>query len=848
MKSAQPHRIQFIKKLFFASILSIFLTPLFAAQNISGTVIDSAQNQALEFVNIAVFQQGSERMLIGTITDENGRFSFSNIASGAYSLQVSFIGYHTFTRDFVVENQDLNLGTIRLSQDTELLTEVEVRGMGSQMRFEVDRRVFSVDQAIAAAGGSITEVLENIPSVEVDQEGNISLRGNENVEVWINGRPSGLTAENRAQILQQMPAESIESIELITNPSARFDAEGTAGIINLIMRRDRRAGYFGNVSTGLMYVSPGRFGESGRLGGNLGANINYNSSRLDAHLNIGYRNMARQGGSLSELITWNAADSVRLLQTNRNSGGFDGVFFRAGVDYRLNARNSIGISGFGTTGGGGGETRIDNLQQSLISGDTLRHFRRNNFSEMNRLSLNVRLDYRHDFRPGSDLRFSMVYSRNNLGQDNRYLQTAFSPSLETATTEIRQRGGGNDNRVQFRLDYTNRMTETSRLEAGFHSTVLNRSGNAHGFNFIPAIEQEIEIFGYFNEFDYREQIHAAYITYGDRFFDRLSAQVGLRGEYLWRDLDSRNKNATGEIQPVPFVFENEFFQLFPSLFLSYSISEHNDIQFNYTRRISRPRGMQINPFTDFSDSLNVSFGNPALIPEFSSAFELNYLRQWGNHSFSTSVFYRFTDNVIQRISYLNPVEGYMANTFMNLSQSRSTGVELVMRNRLFQMMQLTSSLNLFHSQIESGVFVNPFDNSITEVIDGRESFSWSARVVANMMFSRTLSAQITGQYRSPREIAQGTQESEYSIDLGLRKSFFNRSLNVSANVRDLLNSRGRVSTTSGDGFWRHTDAQWHGRMIGINVSYNFGNMQPPRRNQNRERENDHDMDDMDTLF
>jgi outer membrane receptor protein involved in Fe transport len=835
-----------MKKNVFTLLFCAFLTPLFAAYNLTGRIVDSNTVQPLDFVNVALFWQGSDAMISGVITDENGRFEFQRVAAGNYTLQVSFIGYNAYSRNFTVTDRDVYLGTIRLTEDSQMLGEVEVIGMGSQMRFEVDRRVFSVDQNIAAAGGSITEVLENIPSVEVDQEGNISLRNNESVEVWINGRPSGLTAENRAQILQQMPAESIESIEIITNPSARFDSEGTAGIINLVMKKDRRAGYFGNVSSGLTYVDGGRFGNGGRLGGNFGANINYNSSRFDAHANIGYRNMARQGGARTELKNWNQfnTDTTFLIQNTTNSSNWESLFFRAGIDYHINRRNTIGISGFGSTGGNNGESHINNLQRNLTSGDTLRHFSRNNTNEFNRNNFNIRLDYKHEFdKPGTDLQVNVSYSRHNLELNNIYLQTDFFPSERNS--EIRQRGGGNDDRLQFRMDYTNRLTETGRLEAGVQSTIASRFGDTQGFNVASNIESEL--FGYYNEFDYKEQIHAAYVTYGERFFNKLSAQLGLRGEYIWRDMESKDKNAAGSIQDVSFNFTPDYFELFPSLFLGYSITERDDVQLNYTRRISRPRGQQINPFRDFSDSLNVSFGNPALHPEFSSAFELNYLRTWDNHSLSASAYYRFTDNVVQRISYRNPAGNNMESTFMNISQSQSSGVELVSRNRLFQMLNLTSSLNVFYHKIDSAIYINPLDTDVVETIAGRENLSWNTRVMANLMFSRTFTGQITAQYRSPRQIAQGTQEGEYSIDLGLRKSFFNRSLNVSANVRDLLNSRGRISTTEGDGFWRHSDSQWHGRSIGVTASYNFGNMQPNRRNQNRDRNGDNDMDDMDMM-
>ena len=834
-----------MKKIIFCLLFSVCLVPLFALHNLSGRVVDSESVEPLDFVNVALFSQDSI-LISGAITDENGVFRFSRLAAGNYFIQISFVGYETYWRNITISDGDLNFGTIRLVQDSKILGEVEVVGMRSQMRFDIDRRVFSVDQNIAAAGGSITEVLENIPSVEVDHEGNVSLRNNSSVEIWINGRPSGLTAENRAQILQQMPAETIESIEIITNPSSRFDPEGTAGIINLVMKRDRRPGYFGSVTGGLVHV------DGGHIGGNLGANINYSSQRIDARANIGYRNMVRRGGFHNELknyrtnVLGDTISNTLLTQESTNLNRMSSLFFRGGVDYHIDRRNTIGLSGFGAIGESEGVTYIDFLlQNQLNNNDVLRNFARRNTNAFERRNFNINLDYRHEFeKPGTELLVHMAYSRHNRTQEQIFFQRDFF-AADTIPNDIRQFGSGHNNQVQFRVDYTNRLTPTGRLEAGMQSLVTNQISGANGEDI--TFNNQILLPGYFNEFDFREQIHAVYVTYGERFFDRLTAQIGLRGEYIERQIDSRGMRADETIYDVQFDdFQSTFLQLFPTVFFGYTISETQEIQMNYTRRINRPRGMRINPFRDYSDSTNVSFGNPALDPEFSSAFELNYMKTWDNHSLLVSGFYRFTDNVMQRVTYRNLDAGYMESTFMNVTQAQSAGVELVARNRLFRILNLTSSLNIFYNRIDSGVFINPH-TGIEETLVGREDVSWNARIIANLMFSRTFSGQITTQYLAPRQILQGYQHGEYVIDLGVRKSFFNRNLNVSANVRDLMNSRRRITTTEGDGFWRHHESYGNVRNIGITVSYNFGNMQQQQRNRNRNRDDNNggDMDDMD---
>lgn len=797
--------------------LSLFF-PLFvfslSAYNLTGKIVDNNSSQPIDFANIALYQQGATVPQSGVVTDDNGNFVIQSVADGKYNLQVSFVGYHTYSRNFTVNGKDYNFGSIKLTEDSKMLSEVEVVGMGSQMRFEIDRKVFSVDQNIAAAGGSASEVLENIPSIEVDQEGNVSLRNNESVEVWINGKPSGLTADNRAQILQQMPAESIESIEVITNPSAKFNPEGTAGIINIVLKKDRKAGYYGSVTGGLMIA------DNGKLGGTLGGNVNISSSKIDAYVNIGYRGMNRVGGSLTD--QWNymgSGDTVLLQKRDNNNGNMGGLFARAGIDYHINNKNTIGVSGFGMNGSGDEDSDIKYLEKYTTTDEIIRRYNRENTETRNHSNFNINLDYKHEFdKKGTELLANISYSKHKRETESTYFQQNTFPIGEDS--RLTQNSDGNNESWQFKLDYTNKLTETGRLEAGWQSSIANASSGSDGFNVLA----NMAIPEYFYSFDYSEQIHAAYVTYGERFFKKLSVQLGLRGEYMLRDGDYENMDGKNSVD------YDSYFQLFPSAYLGYAITDRDEVQLNYTRRVNRPRGRQINPFRDYSDSTNVSYGNSNLNPEFSSAFELNYIRNWDNHTLSASGYYRFADDVIQRVRYRT--ETNMESTFMNVSQSQESGLELVAKNRLFKILNLTSSFNLYYSKLNSADFVI---GDHVEHINGREGFSWNARVMANFMFTPTFTGQVSGRYSSPRVIAQGKSEANYSIDLGVRKTFFNRNLAVSLNVRDLLDSRRRKSTTYGEGFKQYSESYWHGRTFGITATYNFGNMQPKRnetQNQN----------------
>ena len=320
-------------------------------------MLDNATRQALDFVNVSVAKQGDTAPITGTVTDEEGVFALTNIKNGKYTLTISFMGYTTLTKAVEVKgNQNVDLGRLFLKEDTQTLEEVEVVGQGSTMRFELDRKVFTVSNDISSAGASVTDVLENIPSVDVDQEGNISLRNSEDVEVWINGKPAGLNSDNRADILRQMPAESIKQIELITNPSAKYSPEGTAGIINLVMKEDRKAGYYGSVNAGIEYGQAEPW--TVQPGANAGFNINFNAGPVDGYFNAGYRFHTANGGSNRERINLNgtgvedtlkipAADKVsRLTRNGQNDNRNHGMFFRAGLNFRLAEHSTLGVSGF----------------------------------------------------------------------------------------------------------------------------------------------------------------------------------------------------------------------------------------------------------------------------------------------------------------------------------------------------------------------------------------------------------------------------------------------------------------------------------------------------------------------
>ena len=797
-------------------ILLFFITfQLFAVNSIKGKIIDGGTQTPIDFVNIALIRQGEEAPAAGVTTATDGSFTIPSVSNGQYTLRVSFVGYNSINQVLRIDGKPLNLGILKLFENSKSLAEVEVVGQGSQMHFDIDKKVFSVDQNIASSGGSATDVLKNIPSVTVDNQGNVSLRKDGNVEVWINGKASGLTADNRAQVLQQMPAENIQSIEIMTNPSAKFNPEGSAGIINIVMKKEHKAGYYGSVSAGITYP------DGGKIGKNLGANINYSSSKVDAYMNLGYRAMTFEGGGNTNRLNFTGKDTTLLNQKYSMSTAFSGLFLRAGVDYHLDTKNTLSLSGFGMAGTGDQNTYTHYLLSENLynSSAILRNYDRNNIGTGTRPSLNVNMDYKHDFdQKGSNLMGSLSYSIHNRGGLSNYIQI---DPLANANSNITQNTDSKNSELDFKVDYTKKINESSKLEAGWESTMSNRLSLSSGDTMSVPVSTEIP--SYYNNFNYNEQIHAAYLTYGSRI-DKLTFQFGLRSELFLKQSTNTSKIGVPAVDTIQTIPNKTFFHLFPSFYLSYSLPNDAELQFNYSNRVNRSRGREINPFRNISDSTNISYGNPDLKPQYSSSLELNYIKSWDAQSLSGSLYYHYTDNVVQDVRFLH--NGIMESTFMNIAKAQNTGLELIAKNRLFRILSLTSSLNLYYSKLDASVYVNPYNSAITTTIPGQTNFSWSANLMANFILGKTFSGQITGEYSSPQLIAQGTTNAIYSIDLGLRKTFLDRKLSLSLNVRDLLNSDRDKSTTSGLGFYQTSESYFHGRMVGVSLSYNFGNMKP----------------------
>ena len=769
-----------VKEAVLAILFMLFTLSTFAQTgSVKGKIIDAKTKKPLEFVNVSIRAIETQKPLTGTVSDSTGVFRINRVKNGTYILSASFIGYKSVEKEFTISPtaRNVNVKNILLEEDNQVIDEIKVVGQRAQMRFEIDKKVFDVESNISQAGGSASELLENIPSIEVDNEGEISLRGNSSVTIWINGKASGLSADNQAQILEQIPAESIERIELITNPSAKFSPEGTSGIINIILKKNRKAGYYGSFQIG-----------ADILGGyNTSGSINYSSGKIESYLNIGYRQ--RKSGSKDYSDRINLDDQGNpvsyLNQNGRRDRKGGALFTGVGLTFHLTQTDHIGIEGFGHFGNRNSNNTI--RYESDVPGSFSSSERISN-SDNSSKGGNVNLDYKHEFSEKSNIIARASWDLWVSDGTSTYKQHSLYQQNKEISSWQKQESDNRSQSWEFQADYVNQFSEESKLETGYKGTLSRQKSPVEtysGETETTAVFDEL----LYNKYSYNRNIQALYVTFSTKV-NSFGLQLGLRGEYTDTETKSLGYERT---EATAHPYKDNYFSLFPSLFLSYSLPQNHEIQVNYTRRISRPRGWQLNPFMDMTDSLNISFGNPYLSPEYSNSFELN------------------------------------------ITQSSSAGAEIVAKNKLLKFLDFTTTLNFYYNELEGFSYL-PADADAPVTGERDDNFSWTGKIIANAILPHAISLQATGSYNSKQIIAQGHREANYRLDLGARKFFFDRKINLSISVQDILNSRNWHSITSGNGFKQDSDSWRKGGVFRFTLSYNFGNMKASKQKQQRTSE------------
>ncbi len=796
-------------------ISGLLVTPLLASAKgtVTGTVVNKESGDPMDYVTIQLVDAKTGKPLtVGATTDENGKFSIADIQDGKYLVRVTNVGSIEQDRPVTIAGANVNIGTVKLADDAKLLKEVVVEGIRSQMKFELDKKVFQVDANIASAGQSASELLESIPSVEVDQDGEVSLRGNSSVTVWINGKESGLTADNRAQILEQIPAETIDKIEVITNPSAKFSPEGTAGIINIVLKKDRRGGYFGSAE----------LSGNSRGGGNASVNINYNTRKWDTYASVGFRMRHNTGGSLMRR-TFDGGLFTNSDGSSRNHG--NNIFFRLGATYHLTDKDEFYINGFGMFGHRWGHTSTNYLSNVPGQWGSNIQLARNNGDNR---GAHGEFGYTHRFSDHQTLDANVSYNHwggpswNSYSEEEDWGDAGIKSAYREQTMPI------NVNTWEAKVDYSNTFNQYLKLEAGFNGNYSHE--NTPNTTWRGTTQADMKLAEeLWNRFIYTNNISALYATLGGKV-GRFSYSGGVRAE-AWQ-VRARSLEYGQKESDAPELKRNRF-ALFPSVYLSLALPYDNEVQLNYTRRIRRPWGGQLNSFRDISDPTSISYGNPGLDPEFSNSLELNYLKSWTYHMISVSAYLRQASGCMNRLTFMD--DDIMYRTWANVSSRVNSGVEIVSKNNLFKgWLDLTTTVNLYNNHISGWDYTITSEKGHEVKLSGdkQNSFAWDARMMANVKLPWQLAFQATGRYSSDHKEAQGSHQGGWSVDLGLRKTFGNWS--VSLNCRDLFDSRKFKNTTYGPGYDQYSERWRGGRTFRLTIKYSFGNMKAKRNKFNEE--------------
>ncbi len=751
---------------------------------VTGAVVDD-QNLAIPFANAAVYSNLDSALVGGSASDETGVFSIS-LKPGNYYVKVTFLSY----RDKVIPNvnvinRNLDLGTIVLEADTRLLETVEIQGQRSQMELQLDKRVFNVGSDLSTSGGNAADILNNVPSVNVEVDGTVSLRGNENVRILINGKPSGLTSRD-PDALRNLQANLVERVEVITNPSSRYEASGEVGIINIVLKKNQENGLNGTFT--------GVVGHPDFLGGSYSLNMRrkkvniFSSYGMDYRKSPGYSRMYQRfnGG---ERETFQDGDRSRSEISHNIMGG---------LDYFINDKNSI--TGSIMYNFGDGLNRSTLTYNDFLNGESAGVSRRTDREVEDEKNIEAALNYKREFkREDQTLTADFQYNRRYDGETSDYLQTDNDNTIVQRAENIAE-----DKNWFFQTDYVHPFATDGKAEAGLRST--ERTVN-NEYALEELQDGSWVVFPAFNNnMIYTERIHAGYVMAGNKF-NKFQIQAGLRGEY---------SDITTELTETNEVNHREYFNLFPSVNVGYEIKKNKTLQLSYSKRINRPNFRSLLPFSNFSDSRNFFQGNPNLNPEYTHSFETGYLVNWDKGSILSSAYYRYRVGDIQRVVQI--AEDGTTRVFpINVGSTNAYGLEFNFSYTVGKWWDINSSANFYRAMTE-GVYEG---QSLS-----RDTYAFRARTTSKMTITKGFEFQTSFFYRGGRKTTQGRQLAAYSLDLAIAKDVLKGRGTISANVRDLLNTRKWRSITEieEENYYAESVSQWAPRQVRLTFTYRLNQM------------------------
>ncbi|MBV1924182.1 MAG: TonB-dependent receptor [Flavobacteriaceae bacterium] len=812
----------------YITLLCLFITTITFAQRpesktvtISGKIVEKGSDLPLEYATVVIIDR-NDKIITGGITDTKGYYSIE-IASGVYTVQYEFISYKTVKMNNQKLFKDKTLPTIALELDADSLDEVVIRAETTEVQVRLDKKIYNIGKDLTSGGATVSDALNNVPSVTVDVDGTINLRGNENVRILINGKPSAIAGFGSTDALRQLPAESIERVEVITSPSARYDAEGTAGILNIILKKEKTIGLNGSVATSFNYP----------LGSGITTNINVRTEKFNIFNTTGLRYSDAPGNAFfdnnyfsrteideetGETIiiepTFNRTTEEREYERLRK--GFN---TNLGMEYFLTKESSLTATGFLRLG--------DN---NTTTTNTTNDFAPSNTLQFNR----VRIE--DEDEEDTSYQFSLNYENNlNKNGEKLTIDLQYEKDDETESSLINEQNtfpevinllgekiiAIEDNKEYLaQADYVLPIGENAQFEVGYRGKfdksitdyTLLEENLAGGFDRNDSIS---------NVFTYNEDTNAFYTQYGNKF-GKFSFLLGLRLENTQLKGNSTGEDVATE-DDFSINFKNDYTELFPTVNLVYEIGERENVTLGYNRRINRPRHWFINPFPSRSSEANIFQGNPGLNPAFASAFDLGYLKRWKKLTLTSSIYYQYETDAFARVkedtgeTTSNGIP-IIRTIPINLSTNQRYGFEAGIMYNPAKWLRLNGSFNIYKFETE-GVF--------NDVDYGTDDTSWFSRFNAKVILPYKVEWQTSGMYRGPRNDSQTESKGMFMMNLALSKDIINDNATVAFNVRDLLNTRKRQSFTQTETFTSDSEFQWRERQFTLSFTYRF--------NQKKER-------------
>lgn len=792
--------------------------------SLKGTLVDKTTTEPLIYASVVLKLQSDSTLVSGSITNEKGEFEMKKLPPGLFLLTINFVGYPPQNIDSIFINRrmpDIDLGLVEVEPIAELLDEVTVEAARTLMETGLDKRVFNVAQEITATGGTGLQIMENIPSVAVDFDGNISLRGSENVTILIDGRPSTLTGLSGSEALEQIPAEMIDRVEVITNPSARYDPSGNSGIINVVLKKQSRPGYNGMVS----------LNANSLFEYNGSANFNFKVNKWNFFATYGgrFRNNEWFGNSLRTINPQTISPNYMDQQLN-GSFGMTGHNASVGLDYNFSEKSILTLSSRFNNW----ERQFDYLSEYMLFADLTdpnEIFTMNNNSEMIHHSFSHQMNYKKEFAgKNHELITDLTFSTMTMDRNENFLQTYFEQDFgETNGSSFPERSymdGGNW-LVATQLDYTRPLNEKSKLEAGYRVQLREMDSDFIFEDFFQENQLWDVVSNRSNHFIYSEQIYAAYLQYAT-MIGKFSLQTGLRAEQSF---------VKGDLLEQSEKFTQDYLNLFPTLHLRRDFENNQAFQISYSRRIQRPHNRTLNPFTRYKSEYDISRGNPELDPELIDSYEMGYTKYWEKTTLNPSVFYRSTNGMITRLRGITQVEdrNVTLTTYENLNRGISYGTELILNQEIASWWKINSTLSYFR---------NIIIGKGAEIDEENDNYSWSARLVSNINLNKDWNIQVNGFYRSPIVMLQGEMDAMYAVSAGLRKNILKNRGTISLNVNDIFNTMRFGMYNYGDSFTLTSERWRTSRYINIGFSFRI-NQYKRQQNGKRERSDDGQQDMMD---